>query len=206
MRDSVETQTFEHGITARIEYDTDVQPPHEDMDMVGRIAYLARSREVLGSEEVSLDRMDEIAEGIRDGSLVGLPVYAYVHGGSTIRTSPFNDPWDSGQTGFVYCTKERAVAECGSAEAALKCLEGEVSTFDDYLRGNVYGYVVEDADGNHLDSCWGFYGLDYCREQAHDAARSFVQERADEIAAQKEAERSEAGEVQYWAQRDVVTR
>ena len=50
------------------------------------------------------------------------------------------------------------------AEALLR---GEVSTFDDYIRGNVYGYIVEKKVGcdccgavkyEHVDSCWGFYG------------------------------------------------
>ena len=44
-----------------------------------------------------------------------------------------------------------------------------------FLRGEVYGYIVErvvfddvgqEIDAKHIDSCWGFYGLDDVREQA----------------------------------------
>ncbi|HUX02457.1 MAG TPA: hypothetical protein VMY35_15960, partial [Phycisphaerae bacterium] len=57
---------------------------------------------------------------------------------------------------------------------AEACLRAEVSTYDDYLTGQVFGYVVEDEDGNDLDSCWGFYGEDYCRETARESAEAIA--------------------------------
>jgi hypothetical protein len=38
-----------------------------------------------------------------------------------------------------------------------------VSVYDDYLTGNVYGFIVEERNGDdweEVDSCWGFYGDD----------------------------------------------
>jgi len=55
------------------------------------------------------------------------------------------------------------------ANRAEEMLRNEVKSYDDYLRGNVYGYVLErkvecSCCGNvtweHIDSCWGFYGDD----------------------------------------------
>lgn len=53
-------------------------------------------------------------------------------------------------------------------KAALRWLQGEVETYDMYLQGEVYGYVVdeledeEDDDWNeNTDSCWGFYSNKY---------------------------------------------
>ena len=40
-------------------------------------------------------------------------------------------------------------------------LAGEIKTYIDYVEGNVYGVVIEDADGNETESCWGFQGYDY---------------------------------------------
>ncbi|GAF98690.1 unnamed protein product, partial [marine sediment metagenome] len=37
-------------------------------------------------------------------------------------------------------------------------LKGEVETYDNYLTGYVFGYCIKDADGEDVDSCWGFYG------------------------------------------------
>jgi len=38
-----------------------------------------------------------------------------------------------------------------------------------YQDGDVWGFVIEDSNGNHLDSCWSMYGYDYCREAGRDA-------------------------------------
>jgi hypothetical protein len=48
-------------------------------------------------------------------------------------------------------------------------LAGEVKTFDQYLRGDVYGYVVTDPDGNEVDSCWGLYGIEDAEQEARSA-------------------------------------
>ena len=44
-------------------------------------------------------------------------------------------------------------------EKVREWLEGEIETFDQYIRGDVYGFIVEE-DGEEIDSCWGFYGED----------------------------------------------
>ena len=36
--------------------------------------------------------------------------------------------------------------------------EGIVEEWNDYLHGNVYGFITKDANDNEIDSCWGFYG------------------------------------------------
>lgn len=94
-----------------------------------------------------------------------LPLYLYDHSGQTISTSPFSCPWDSGQIGFIFATKEdirrryrRKRVTKGLIEKAKKSLLSEVSTYDDYIRGDVYGFVLEDKEGNIIDSCSGFYG------------------------------------------------
>lgn len=205
---TVETIDISPTLRVRIEYDRDPESPAE-WSQFGKIAYCS-SRETLGTENVSRDRLYEISKGIRDGSLIGLPVYAYVHSGATIRTAPYSCPWDSGQSGFVYASKDDAIKEFGkkilTAKAkakAIACLEAEVESFDQWLRGDVYGYVVErltlDEDGEvgdaeDLDSCWGFYGLDYVIEEAKAIGAHYL---AEEV--------KEAAERAYWAERDVFT-
>lgn len=114
-----------------------------------------------------------------DGKGVLLPLYLYDHSGITIATKPFSCPWDSGQVGYIYVLPDKLKKEFGSAEflpAATKAkaediLRQEVSTYDQFLRGDVWGYIVEDEDGNHLDSCWGFFGRDYAEQQGQEALR-----------------------------------
>ncbi len=90
-----------------------------------------------------------------------LPLYIYDHGGVTMRTVPFSCPWDSGQVGFIYITKEQACKEFGWKRISAKrkqqiidYLRAEVDTYDSYLKGEVYGFVIEEID----ESCWNFFG------------------------------------------------
>lgn len=109
--------------------------------------------------------------------IVWLPLYLYDHSGITMSTGKFSCPWDSGQVGFAFITRERALSEYGgkiltaaTRAKALALIVGEVETYDMYLTGDVWGYVLEDADGEQIDSLWGCYGLDYAREEGERAA------------------------------------
>lgn len=108
---------------------------------------------------------------------VYLPIYAYEHGGITIRSGSFSDPWDSGQLGFIYVSKEKALKEFSQKkwskkleEKVIRILDGEIETYDQYLTGDVHGYMIyrpEDEDCEEsVDSCWGFYGSKYAMKEA----------------------------------------
>lgn len=85
--------------------------------------------------------------------------------------------WDSGPIGYIYATRETILKEWGKGnrvtakarELAEKCLRAEVEEYDQYLTGDVWCYTVEDDDGEHVDSCCGFYGRDYCEQQGQEA-------------------------------------
>jgi len=184
---SVETITISDTVRVRIEYDPDPDNP-KDWGNLGEITYNSRSRYVLGTEPVEVDRFEEIGRKIMSGEYIGLPVWAYVHSGSTIRageTNLFSCPWDSGRSGWVYTTREKVldwfrVKRITKAirERALDCLRGEVEAFDTYLRGEVYGYVTEelvDGEWQERDSCWGYYGLDDVRKAGTDSAMDLVE-------------------------------
>lgn len=192
----IREKIYSNGMRGAIEYDPDPQP--YDGDTLGQIAYLESSRYTLGTEAVSHERMNEIAEGIRDGTYIGLPIFAYIHGGATIRAgSGFSCPWDSGQSGFVYVERKRGLEECTTEENVIKCLESEVRIFDAYLTGNVYGWVLYDKGDEVIESCWGYYGddeFDYMFECLDDAEREATK-------CQKEEEE----EKRYWEERDVMT-
>jgi hypothetical protein len=169
-----QTKETRNGYTMRILTDDYPDSP-ANWDNLGQIVYAEKSRYVLGTKAATQSELDEIGERIQSGEYIGLPVYAYVHGGATISTGAFSCPWDSGQSGFVYCTREKALAEWGNTpdyEAnALRVLSGEVKTFDQYLRGDVYGYTITDAHGDIVDSCWGFYGIEFAKEEAQAALK-----------------------------------
>lgn len=105
------------------------------------------------------------------GAAVILPLYIYDHSGITISTSPFGCPFDSGQVGFIWATRDTILREysrkrltSGLRDLARRYARGEVEVYDMYLRGEVYGYILENKNGEEVDSCWGFFGLDTIKE------------------------------------------
>ena len=93
------------------------------------------------------------------------PLYLYDHSGITISLSPFSCPWDSGQIGYVLLESSDVKKEYGGKrisqktwDKAINVMKSEVDTYDKVLRGDVYGFIVSDKNGDHVDSCWGFIG------------------------------------------------
>jgi hypothetical protein len=180
-QEPIETIEVE-GMTAELHYDCDTCESPRDWDNISVFAFFHRNY----SNESELDSgdfggWDEMREHIesRDGlDAICLPVYLYSHSGDTISTSPFSCPWDSGQLGFAYVTREKARNEFGwkritkeREEKILDLIRGEVETYDTYIKGEVYGYIVKDKDGDELDSCWGYYDREDCLETAKGNAK-----------------------------------
>ena len=166
-----------NGNKVAIIADDCAESPNDSMDTLGTILYKKDSRYVLGYKGVESEEMQEIS---RRKDVICLPVYAYIHSGVVLNTTGFSCPWDSGQSGIIYVEKERVREEYGKKTISKKLkekvegvLRSEVETFSMYLSGDVWGYVITDPDGEELEACWGFYGLDDCKEQALIAAESY---------------------------------
>jgi hypothetical protein len=152
----------------RIVFDEDPMNPRKEFDNFGKMVCW-HGRYNLGDEQPNCEPSEY---EIPKGALV-LPLYLYDHSGITISTGKFSCPWDSGQVGFIFATKEQIKAEFkGSRKKAQACLEAEVALYDDYLTGQVYGFIFEDGEGND-DSCFGFYG---------DSAKEAIMEHLPESA------------------------
>jgi hypothetical protein len=95
-----------------------------------------------------------------------LPLYMMDHSGLHIQTIPFSGLygyWDSGQIGFIYATEKDEQTE--------DILESEIEVYNQYIKGDVYGfnlYVVKkcNLDYEHricIEGCFGFYGSDFAK-------------------------------------------
>lgn len=181
------------GLTVRIQRDEEASDPRKQFDHVGRMFCWHRRYE-LGDEQPDYpadefflrimqereaevhpkyppdDLPDEHVQRYIDKHFHVLPLYLYDHSGLTMNTSGFSCGWDSGQVGWIVMSKDKADKE--GIKDPLACLRMEVAEYDQYLRGDVYGYMIEDADGVLHDSCWGFYGLDHCIEEATSCAEA----------------------------------
>lgn len=176
----VETRDV-NGFTLEIHADTDPIDPRE-WDNVGVMACkhslyklgdeqiddpVDWMRDVLGDEpddedDEDGDSLDELQQRFLDTHFA-LALYIYDHGGVTMSTRPFNCPWDSSMVGYIYADVRTVFENWGpdvDEETVFDYLRAEVETYDCYLRGSVYGYVLK-AGEEIADSCWGFYGDDF---------------------------------------------
>ena len=161
-------------ITAVLTYDEGCPGPGDCM--LGKIYYLNKSRYQLGTTSVSSDEMGEVNLKIMQGDLIGLPVYAHVHSGTQLSTTPFSCPFDSGPAGFVACSREDAKDWFGKdvpEERVLEVLRSEVEEFSKFLQGDVYNITIY-VDGKEEETVGGFYGFDYAVEEAKVMAEGFV--------------------------------
>lgn len=152
----------------RVIVDRDAESPRE-YDNVGTMACWHR-RYMLGDVQPD-ERPDEYISELPKDSLI-LPLYLIDHSGLSMSTSAFSCPWDSGQVGIIHVSPERIMREFGAGddarELATRCLQSEVAVYDEFIQGNVYGFVIEDGDEcdhgemhwEQTDSCWGFIGAD----------------------------------------------
>ncbi len=174
------------GLTIKVEYDPEPESPR-DWCNLGTM-YCEHRRYKLGDSNAK----DKLIEDIRNSpkyragwedkydftygaglmkmaelcGFIILPLYLYDHSGITMNTTGFSCPWDSGMVGFIYVTRDDALAELGVSRLTEKgrkriegMLRGEVATYDQFIRGEVYGWYVDDEDGN-LYSCWGYFDLE----------------------------------------------
>ena len=129
-----------------------------------------------------------------------LPIYLYDHSGLRMKIGSFyglpqgHAKFDSGQIGYIYTTTKAIKDMLGVTKVtqkelkkARKILEGEVETYDQYLRGDIFGYkIIEEnpvtitkkyMDGTkktekniedvEIDSSWGYYGIDSVRDEVN---------------------------------------
>lgn len=117
--------------------------------------------------------IDKLVEKVVSASYIMLPLHLYDHSGITMSTGSFTCQWDSGQVGWIVCDKKTIDENFGGdRDKAEKALEAEVATYDQYLTGDVYGFIVEKRETvdcpccersfewEQTDSYWGFYGSD----------------------------------------------
>lgn len=147
-----------------IKQDTDAEAPFSHGVT---IYYRNASRYTLGEKRVSDATLFNLGQ---DEDVYRFPVYALVHGTSALSLTPFTCPWDSGRSGTVTVDKDQVDSE----ETAREVAKSHVEAFSQYIGGDVYGYEITDESGEMLDSCWGFYGFDYCKREAASAAANLL--------------------------------
>jgi len=176
-----------------IYHDEDAEDPRVFHDNLGKMVcfhkkYTLGDKHDLKSSD--FDSWDAIAEYLinEKKAVVLKTIFMYDHSGITISTSPYGDRWDSGQIGFIYVDEETMIKEYGvinseTKEKASNVLIGEIEEYDQFLRGDVYSFVVKQVSKcgecgqpieETLDSCGGFYGIKYVKEELEGIMKGIV--------------------------------
>lgn len=140
--------------TIEIRSDDDAESPDTCGNTDVFLAYNAY-RVGAGRKGYARDGADHVKDyhvfmlGVNDGP------YTILYLGSELAPPDGDDDDDTDAgPGYVYVSRK----EWPDAGAARKAADALVDEWNDYLAGNVYGYVVKDADGEQVESCWGFIG------------------------------------------------
>jgi hypothetical protein len=171
------------GFEFEIEQDEDAPNPRREFDNLGAMVCW-HGRYDLG--DIQAEYYQKGPDAFVDWARVNskqialiLPLYLYDHSGLRIRVGSFNGllpeghaEFDTTEVGFIYVTKEALRKEYGCKRISAKtlreaegALKAEVEEYDQYLSGDVWGYNIKGLD----DSCWGFFGYDYCEREAQSA-------------------------------------
>lgn len=173
--EDVETKHLENGITVRVCYDgeggdSDNCPFREDDESVKLVTFERNSRH---SKWHQFDSPSEVLPWAKKNKFWAFPLFKYEHGGVAYSLGAFSCPWDSGQCGYVLMSK----AEWPRQAKAVLSAKSHVESYSSWCNGEIYGYIIEDSDGEHLDSCWGYVGdSKYCLDEAMSNAEYHVKE------------------------------
>lgn len=167
---AIETYTKSNGDKLEIVHDSCAESPREwdNLSTIlagGNYSHLGDKHE-FDLPNTNLQADLEYLMSHKDVAHVQL-IFGYSHSGLTISLTPYSCRWDSGVFGFLVITKAAIRKEYGikrvSKQALAKAIEvaeAEVKVLDQYVSGEVYGFQIEDKNGEHIDSCYGFYGSD----------------------------------------------
>lgn len=139
--------------------------------------------------------VEELAEEHPQG-VYHMPLYLMDHSGLALSTSSSlfracdSAGWDWGQLGIIFIPKGAVCAEWGEmsedeeAKKAEEIMVSEVNEYDQYLRGDIWGYVVEKKCGEcgtwvYVNSCYGYYGQDDCIDEGKRSLEYYAKQDGD---------------------------
>lgn len=181
--DAVDTIKYK-GFDIEIHQDDQPEDPRE-WDNLGKMVCF-HSRYCLGDKhDLSVEEAREIS---KQRDVIALPLFLYDHSGLRMKVGSFEGllpqghaRFDTMPVGMIYVTKLEIRKEWNAKriskrlrELVIRNLTQEVDVYDQYLSGDAYGYMIKDADGEDIDSCWGYFGHAWEENGLLEGARNAV--------------------------------
>ncbi|MDO8490837.1 MAG: hypothetical protein Q7T04_02335 [Dehalococcoidia bacterium] len=165
----LETKVYK-GYKIHIYYDENPPNPRTDWDNAGKMVCFHRKHLLGDKTDITREELKEIVER---KDVVALPLYLYDHGGLAMRTGKFYEDsggWDTSMVGYIFIDYSTMLDKLTVQKEitpelvtrARDMLENEVETYNQYLQGEVYGFIIEDPYGkkDEAEAKYGFFGSD----------------------------------------------
>lgn len=165
LADDIEDPAQEKGIHFEDKYMEcpETGEPHHDADKCDKCD---EDGEIENPDYNELDSPAEILRALErvdpdEEYIFRLPLFLYEHGGITMSTGAFGCPWDSGQVGMIFVTREQVIDEgwVGAKrdmpveeirDLAHQGMRSEADTYDQYLTGQIYQFKLEVLDTERM--------------------------------------------------------
>ena len=168
--------------TYEITQEDDVESPRTSMDNLGTIIFSPKYKHLGDKHNIDLHSSNiknNIIQEYGKNTII-IPIYAYIHSGMALSTTPYHDEWDSGLIGFIVASTNDIKKEYNAKriskkmkEKAISILLAEVEILHQYVSGDVWTYCIYDNQGEVVDSCCGFYGFNETEQYVKSLIDSF---------------------------------
>lgn len=156
------------SFTYEIKYDQDAGNPRDEFDNISTFYAVKNSRYMTGGKhDIEYSYRDDLDEEIKALRKSGTVVVEFSHNAGDQYAVVDVDALEKEYIAHGYSMRK-------AKYHARRCAQGEIDTWIAWANGDVFGFVVTDDEGNHVDSCWGFYGEDG-RKEAESQAKSIIE-------------------------------
>lgn len=140
-------------------------------------------------ERQEVDETSALLAKFIEEHVVALPLMMYEHGNIHIYVGDSGCRWDSGPLGVIF----KIIGEEETRQTVKELLHSEVKIYSQYVSGEVYRFLIFNNEGDCVDSCSGFYGLEYCEEEAKIQLKHISEEHQNQLEIEKQALISQFG-------------
>lgn len=157
----------------RIEYDDSPECPMENDGSWTLVAFSNRSIHYENPDKyvrISNGKVVPATVGLRSKARAGffhlLDYFEHGQGEYSFRGEGMQCQWDTSRyAGVLIWNNPPNDMGAKTPEERAKDARAFLEEYNAWMNGHVYGYVLEDREGEHLDSCWGFYDIKYMLDE-----------------------------------------
>ena len=146
--DSTDSPRNDTNVATILTWERDYNSPDENDDTFEEFA------EKHGVDVSKGCNLGSVMEAMRKEGYYVVPVYALHHGVSHYSIDDFNDPWDSGVAGIVFCKKQKGLPD--NDDLLRRIIEDEIKEYDAWVNGEVYGVARLDKTADIVDETTGW--------------------------------------------------